>query len=192
MKICTIKGCARVRRTRGYCGTHYQRWRAHGDACERRPLRRQTSQKERERLKMRGRMRCCTCRKVLSLSSFPLRSKCTDHHKCYDCYTSKSVARRYNLTKDQYWRMLARQGNRCAICNTLFGRSGQGGHKCCIDHDHADGKVRGLLCSRCNVGIGNMRDSPALLYMAARYLDDAEARKKAVVARRINKKRIRK
>jgi hypothetical protein len=40
-----------------------------------------------------------------------------------------------------------------------------------LDHDHKTGKVRGALCSRCNVGIGMLKDSPGVLRRAAQYLE---------------------
>ncbi|MDP9397944.1 MAG: endonuclease VII domain-containing protein [Actinomycetota bacterium] len=60
------------------------------------------------------------------------------------------------------------QDNRCAIC---FERDPQ--H---VDHDtreadHATGRVRGLLCFRCNVALGHMRDRPAILRRGAAYLE---------------------
>ena len=55
------------------------------------------------------------------------------------------------------------QDDRCAIC---LERSPQ--H---VDHDHATGRVRGLLCFLCNVALGHMRDRPALLRRGAAYLE---------------------
>jgi hypothetical protein len=51
------------------------------------------------------------------------------------------------------------QNGRCGICREPFGGTGQ---KMCIDHDHATGKVRGLLCARCNFGIGQLNTVFAL------------------------------
>ncbi len=67
--------------------------------------------------------------------------------------------------------MLLLQNGVCALCrkaetSTYKGRIRQ----FAIDHDHATGKVRGLLCSTCNIGIGHLQDSPALLEAAAAYL----------------------
>ena len=39
-----------------------------------------------------------------------------------------------------------------------------------VDHDHSTGQIRGLLCQRCNLGIGHFRDDPLLLEFAAQYL----------------------
>lgn len=55
------------------------------------------------------------------------------------------------------------QDDRCAIC---WERNPQ--H---VDHDHATGRVRGLLCFRCNVALGHTRDRPALLRRGAAYLE---------------------
>lgn len=66
------------------------------------------------------------------------------------------------VTQEQFDEMFVRQDGRCAICrqkNRLF-----------VDHDHKTGKARGLLCSRCNLGIGHFRDSPFLLANAISYV----------------------
>ena len=58
--------------------------------------------------------------------------------------------------------MLAAQEGRCAICNNPAK---------CVDHDHATGKVRGILCAGCNRALGFMFDKPALLRRGAEYLE---------------------
>jgi hypothetical protein len=78
-----------------------------------------------------------------------------------------SIKRRYGLTVQQYEAMLIDQSHRCAICKTnkcLTGRN------LSVDHCHTTGKVRGLLCAKCNKGIGSLNDSIALLESALRYL----------------------
>jgi hypothetical protein len=62
--------------------------------------------------------------------------------------------------------MVAVQGGRCAICRTTqFGKKGPA-----IDHDHDSGKVRGLLCSACNLALGQFGDSVFVLNAALNYL----------------------
>ena len=78
--------------------------------------------------------------------------------------------RLYGLTTAQYDDLMERQGGRCAICR----RAETGGWDLAVDHDHSTGRVRGLLCRRCNVGIGLMRDDPAVLAAAAAYLASPE------------------
>jgi len=54
----------------------------------------------------------------------------------------------YSLTKETFNTMLAIQNNQCAICGSKFENL-----KPCVDHDHTSGKVRGLLCRRCNLDL---------------------------------------
>ena len=76
---------------------------------------------------------------------------------------------RYGLTKEQYAAMLEKQGGVCAIC---FSECAYG-KKLSVDHDHATGAVRGLLCVQCNLVIGNAADVPAICRSAAEYLERA-------------------
>ena len=57
------------------------------------------------------------------------------------------------------------QNNRCAICDANF--SIEVPH---VDHSHATGKVRGVLCAKCNMGLGSYKDSVILLEKAIFYL----------------------
>lgn len=67
-------------------------------------------------------------------------------------------------------RLMDEQRCRCAICGRLLT---QGEAK--VDHCHTTGRIRGVLCNACNVALGLLKDSPALLRRAAQYL----AREKA-------------
>jgi hypothetical protein len=65
--------------------------------------------------------------------------------------------------------MFAAQDEACAIC-----RAHQpGGKGWCIDHCHTTGAVRGILCSQCNLGLGQFRDDIGLLAAASNYLSHA-------------------
>jgi len=69
----------------------------------------------------------------------------------------------YGLTPAEYVDMVRRQDGRCAICD-------REGLELVIDHDHAEGGVRGLLCRRCNTTLGWLRDEPELADRMAEYL----------------------
>jgi predicted nucleic acid-binding Zn ribbon protein len=75
--------------------------------------------------------------------------------------------RLYGITQPEFDARLVAQGGRCAICGSAE-PGGKGGFA--LDHDHATDRVRGLLCTNCNMGLGRFRDDPALLRAAADYL----------------------
>lgn len=77
------------------------------------------------------------------------------------------MLKRYGITRQQYDQMFVEQKGLCKICQKI--PSGRW-DELCIDHDHVTGKVRGLICHNCNVGIGNFFDDPLLLEKAAEYL----------------------
>lgn len=80
----------------------------------------------------------------------------------------KSLKRLYNLSSIEYEAMLEEQDGQCAICHlTLEELNLTHLH---VDHDHATGRVRGLLCGFCNRGIGSLKDSLVLLENARVYL----------------------
>lgn len=78
---------------------------------------------------------------------------------------------RYGLTPASYNEMLAAQGGGCAVCGTpdVGGRWDSTAFH--VDHDHATGVVRGLLCLGCNRGLGYFNDNPEKLRLAALYLE---------------------
>lgn len=73
---------------------------------------------------------------------------------------------KYGITADQRDEMLVAQGGCCAICNT----SEPSGYNWHVDHNHETGEVRGLLCSKCNQGIGLFDESTVNLESAIDYL----------------------
>lgn len=74
--------------------------------------------------------------------------------------------RNYGLTLEQVRAMSAAQNDTCPGCLRVPAE----GEKLCVDHDHETGKVRGLVCDDCNVGMGRMKDDPAILLRLAHYL----------------------
>lgn len=73
------------------------------------------------------------------------------------------IARMYGLTRIEYEMLTARHGGTCAICKLKT-------DALCIDHDHDTGKVRGVLCVDCNLGLGRFKDNPDRLRGAIKYL----------------------
>lgn len=74
----------------------------------------------------------------------------------------------YGISIDDYMRMLHKQDYKCAICKS----DGPGARAkyFAVDHCHATGKVRGLLCTKCNTGLGLFSDNSEHLQMAIKYL----------------------
>ena len=59
------------------------------------------------------------------------------------------LLRRYGISQEQYDEILAKQGGKCGVCEANFGD-----RRPHVDHDHATGNVRGILCAGCNHGLG--------------------------------------
>lgn len=73
----------------------------------------------------------------------------------------------YGITKEDYDRMFIEQGGKCKICQK---HQSEFKEKLAIDHCHTKGTVRGLLCKKCNLGIGLFEDNPIFLQSAIKYL----------------------
>ncbi len=140
--------------------------------------------------------RCCRCKRELPLTAFAEIKKRHGDRKicCLECnrqshkdheriyrennrekvtanYRAYHLKRLYGITLTQYNEILLGQGGACAICGgkETKGRS-EHFH---VDHDHATGKIRGLLCSGCNQGLGQFCDDTNRLRLAIRYLEDS-------------------
>jgi hypothetical protein len=85
-------------------------------------------------------------------------------------YQDARMRKRYGITLEDYERMMVEQGGGCAICGLTENQWKNAPTKLCVDHDHDSGLVRGLLCRRCNVGLGALGDSEEGLERALAYL----------------------
>ena len=93
----------------------------------------------------------------------------TVKHEAYKKYQRDYwLLKQFGITPDDYKKMLEGQNGKCAICGAIESHSK--GHRLAVDHDHETGKIRGLLCHNCNVGLGNFKDSPDLIRSAIEYL----------------------
>lgn len=80
----------------------------------------------------------------------------------------------YNLTVGEYNAMFRDQKGLCAICGKKETRKSRHGGICklSIDHSHTTGKVRGLLCIKCNFGIGQFDEDVERLLKTIKYLNE--------------------
>lgn len=81
-------------------------------------------------------------------------------------WVPRDRATKYGLTVDEGLRLLAEQEFRCAICRTAFATP----KAVRFDHNHETGAFRGFLCTACNTGLGQLKDSPAVIEAAGAYL----------------------
>lgn len=93
---------------------------------------------------------------------------------CKICVRDYDWERRRHITPDEYARLFNLQGGRCAICGKSYKDESQ---MLAVDHDHKTGKIRGLLCRKCNFAIGLLQENPvfllkALLYLKGEHMDE--------------------
>ncbi len=115
--------------------------------------------------------RCLACKKKLPFASFP-RSKTENDgysQRCKACHVlwitenrsaihrNARLKNKYGITQAIYDEMLAAQQGRCAICRK--DKPGGTWNVFCVDHCHATGKIRGLLCTSCNVLLSSVGDN---------------------------------
>ena len=79
------------------------------------------------------------------------------------------LKRKYNLSRDEYEALLESQNNCCKICGTHGTENTQG--KLYVDHCHTTGKVRGLLCMKCNTALGLLDDNKDRITKLLDYLN---------------------
>lgn len=109
--------------------------------------------------KVKSKQRCKSCHSIWLKS---------DEMK----FVRQNIALRsnYGISLEEYNELLAKQNGKCAICEkeSEFTKTHS---KLGVDHDHKTGKVRGLLCHRCNVGIGFLAEDLNRIYKVLDYLN---------------------
>lgn len=123
-------------------------------------------------------LKCTRCleEKPASSEFFPLHNKKKNGldswcRKCRASYRNEICRGLYrSFISDQELKKIKESVNECVICGSQ--------ESLAVDHDHASGKIRGMLCGHCNRGLGHFRDDPTLLEFARMYLlansDDPE------------------
>lgn len=119
---------------------------------------------ERQVLKVATRRPCQGCQ-----GDIPEDRQVNALYCSHECKVRAKRHEAYGLTLVELQQLLD-QHKQCAICgSTNWGKKGPQ-----VDHDHATGAVRGVLCFWCNTGIGHLGDDPARLRAAARYIERRE------------------
>lgn len=123
---------------------------------------------------------CKECRRKDSLKNYyldpektKLRNKAIRDKPDNSERRRKEMLRQYGLTLAQYEEMFKSQDSKCAICKSSD-VSRKNVKNWLVDHCHKTGLVRGILCHKCNTGLGHFVDSRDNLRAAIKYLDDAE------------------
>ena len=132
---------------------------------------------------------CIVCGVLKSLDNYHNKSKNKDglDNRCKKCKSDyhkerykrpeikklgRLASRKFSMKKlgisqDEIDHFYDLQGSKCAIC---FITEKEYGKLLALDHNHTNGKVRGLLCQQCNTGLGNFKDNVAFLQRAIVYL----------------------
>jgi hypothetical protein len=112
---------------------------------------------------------CRGCQQVRPLTAYTPRDAAPDGYqfRCRDCMSRRDrkrhLASKYGLTIEDVSMLLDQQAGTCIICLRAPAVH--------VDHDHATGEVRGMLCFRCNAALGQLGDDPARVRRAADYLE---------------------
>jgi hypothetical protein len=213
MVTCSHTGCLETSVAKGFCRTHYMRFKRHGDSNVSRPV--GWGKKEKHELydswcwmrKMEGlhvvepewkndfwkfvehmgpkpSSKHRLCKKESSkgftagnlywkeaIASTEDRSHyAREWRKANPDKTRRSDLKKYKISPEEFDEMFIKQSGLCAICGSNPETEGKVLY---IDHCHSSGKVRGLLCQKCNTGLGVFLDTPKLLRQAANYLECA-------------------
>lgn len=134
------------------------------------------SYRKRTHVVVDGKKLCSLCKETKPVEEFYNSTKTATGYS-YTCKVCQTAAdkrsnkkdptgrfRQYGITKEQFEQMLLDQDGKCKICSDDITK------KSAIDHCHTTLKVRGLLCGRCNAGLGFFRDNTDYLRGAIEYL----------------------
>lgn len=122
-------------------------------------------------MKKKREKKCTRCKATLPLEEFfsEKRRKTGKRAECKKCFNKKyntserNRRTRYGISENEYYTLLNVQRGKCRICDEEH-------PKLLVDHCHKTNIIRGLLCAKCNTGIGMLKDSVEIVAEALRYL----------------------
>lgn len=191
-QVCAVEGCTKVRKTREWCGMHYQRWRNRGSTDD--PPKRGATRAELVRVRAArrpatpvtcrhpdrqhfGKGLCKPCYMTQWIKAHPHANTGNEwlrrNPEQAALHKRKNVLKKHGITIDQYAAMWLAQDGCCANPNCDFTaalivpdyRRGLQ-----VDHDHATGLLRKLLCPGCNLALGCVNDGVGRLLGLVEYL----------------------
>ena len=136
---------------RGLCGACYNKWLA------------ETNPEFHRRRIVRFRMWKAANPEKYAAAQLRLKGR----RKVYQRHSD--LRKSYGIEPEEYDALLTQQDGVCAICG--LPERAKGKNYLAVDHCHVTGRIRGLLCSNCNHGIGHLKDNRDLLLAAIKYLE---------------------
>ena len=114
------------------------------------------------------RAQCKLCLSLTYLAQFGIYTKKPKRteEETKNLYKSRAFKRKYGISKEDFYVLKFKQNNKCAICQNKL----ENDKKSHMDHCHNSGKLRGVLCVACNLGLGMFKDSLPILKSAAKYI----------------------
>ena len=161
---CDVPSCDRRARAQrgGMCFRHYQRLRNTGSV---EPIRHFVDNIDHDVLL--GDCEICG-------PGIPVVRRHDGSVRCKASRRAQRLKNAYGVTVVEFDAIVEQQGGVCAICQRLpMERHGQ--RRLFLDHDHATGAIRSVLCGSCNIALGMIRDDPALADRLAAYLRSHQA-----------------
>ena len=117
---------------------------------------------------------CTRCKKKKPVSVFCMDKRRTDGYGswCIPCCTA--TGKKYKINTKPYNKMLKEQNNLCAICGekeSVVDSRWKTKRSMAVDHNHKTGKIRGLLCTKCNLALGLVNEDINILSAMIDYLN---------------------
>lgn len=148
LNVCAVENCDLKVHAKGYCRQHWWRLKTHGRLHKITGL-------------IKGNCIIEGCNKKIKGLGY-----CVNHY---------TILKTYGIKPEEYYEKLKAQNYVCAICNepetTLFRNIPGKVKKLSVDHSHKTGKIRDLLCTRCNHFLGRVNEDINLIRKMIEYLE---------------------